>query len=423
MATAKLSELAFASETTPGTPPANAAAWVTDGTRFRHIPDSLELADVKPAALKDDRSHTHIFDKELNVEGLRNGSFSFQVYLTGSGATTADGNQISTTTLMALLENAMGGLHRSNTTDCAAMGAHSATEIDVTDDTSFAVGGHILWEHPTTGEMYLRQLVENSGGNVWVLDEALPQAANDGDIIHGVATNYPDASVLDDSNASGRQLSMWARKSGSNSEIWEFQGCKLQLSEISLSRGELPTITFECHYASFTAPHESPPQPAWVDDPDGEAPVAVGPDVDVFLQDYGTTTANNACLSEATFSIGLPILRDEVTNEPQENMEGTCKYYVGDGDTTATLRVRPFSTDFFSDWDTGTFKVFRMSKRAAAEGQVFGITFPRAEIAEMPTRGTSGEKSTVDFMLRAHRNTSDIGTTELARAQFCICIG
>src|SRR5687768_8009902 len=135
-----LLNIALADETTPGTPPADATAWASE-SRFQIISDSLDPGTIKPSVVEDLRSQTNAYARERMVEGLRDGEFSYQVYASGTGSTTAAGNQVSETVLARILESGLGGVHRSNSTTCNALG--STTTIVVAAETNFAEGAHI----------------------------------------------------------------------------------------------------------------------------------------------------------------------------------------------------------------------------------------------------------------------------------------
>ena len=417
MGNSYISEWATAPETAPGTPPANAAAWVSSGTRHNHIQENTKIEDLVATDIEVTQSEESVLDHQLRVEGLRNSQGEVGIYWTGTGVTTAAGSQVVQTSQSTLIENAMGGVQRTNSTTCAVGGSHSSTQIDVVADTNFAVGAHIAWEHPTTGRLYCRRLQSNPSGSVWTLDEALPQAASDGDVIHGCITHYVSESVLSDSAQSGRQFSMWYKKADLAAHIYELTGCKLQLDSISLPRDGLATLGFTRHSCNFTAPHESPPDPSWTSPPSGVAPTGIGPLHECQIVDYGSTSTNSECVNDLEVSIGLPILRDETQTTTNDGMQGTCKYYLGRGETTATLMVDP-DTSFLTDWDSGTYKNFRYSATPESAGQGIAFHMPRAEILQAPIYGVNGEVSKYKLTCKAHRDTSSIGSTELARSPF-----
>lgn len=422
-----LVRLAIFDETTPGTPPANAAAWQSQSS-VQVITDSVDVSGIGPAVVEDMRSQINAQGKELNREGLRVGEWPYKVYATGTGVTTAAGAQVAETVLARILENALGGVHRSNSTACTA---GSTTSITVTADTNFAEGGHIAWEHPTTGELYIRQLVEESSANVWELDEALPQAAANTDVIHGCTTIYIDPDVLANSNSSGRQLSyliQFGSPAISEAETWVTIGCVNTLAGLSWGRNAFPEFDISVSYANCVLPHESPPTGmSWSADPLGVAPAVVGPSGRVFFQDVGTTDAASFCLASMELAPGVPRVRVETVTEDAANMDGTCHYSVGKINPTVALVLENFGTAEMDDWAAGQMKTFRV-QAGTQPGFCFGVTMPNAEIATVPKRATSEGNSARRVELRAHQGDDNAATlfttdTALTRAalKFVLC--
>lgn len=422
-----LVRLAFADESTPGTPPANAGAWASE-TSIQIVADSLDPSGLKPEVVEDLRSQINAQGREFNVEGLRNGEFSYQVYASGTGTTTSAGAQVAETALARLLENGMGGMHRSNSTAAAAAGAHSTTAIEVDADTNFAEGAHIGWEHPTTGEVYIRRLVENPSTTVWNLDEALPQAAQDGDVIHGCITIYVDPDVLANSNSSGLQLSylvQFGAASIADDETWVTSGCVNTVSALSWGRNELPAFDIGVMWANVTLPSESPPTSiSWAADPVGVAPAVVGLNGRVFFQDVGTTTATSLCLSSVELAPGIARSRVETVTEAADNMHGTCHYSVAKPDINATIVLANFSTDEFDDWNNGQLKVFR-TQAGTQPGFSFAMEMPSAEVASAPSRAVQNDSSARSVELRAHigtKDTNSLFTTDTALTRSALCL-
>ncbi len=415
-------------ETTPGTPPANAAAWQSESST-QVITDSLDVSGLGPAAIEDMRSQLNAQAKELNRVGLRNGEFPWKIYATGTGVTTGAGSQVAETMLARHLENGLGGIHRSNSTVCSGNG--STTTIQVTADTNFAEGGHIGWEHPTTGVVYIRQLMEESGANIWELDEALPIASATDDVIHGAITCYIDPDILANSNSSGRQMShliQFGSPAISEAETWVTIGCVNTISGLSWARDANPEFDITTMCANYTLPHESPPTGmSWSADPLGVAPSVVGPGGRVWFEDVGTTTIGSLCLAGLTLGIGVPRVRVATVTESAANMHGTCHYSVGRIAPTATLTLENFSTAEMTDWAAGTMKAFRV-QAGTAPGFCFAVSMPNAEIATVPKRAVSDGNSGRTVELRAHQGDDNENTlfttdTALTRAalKFVLC--
>lgn len=424
-----LSRLAFADESTPGDPPANAAAWATE-TSIQHIRDSLSAENLFPEIVEDMRSQIHVGGNEVDLEGLRNGEFGYSLYLTGTGTTTTAGTQVAETALSRIVENWCGGIHRTNSTDLVAAGSHSATAIEVTADTDFAEGACIGWEHPDTGEVYIRRLVENTGTTVWTLDEALPQAADDGDVIHGAITLYQGDTVLASSNAAGRQLSyllLFGEPTIDDTETFVTIGCVNNVTAFNWTRNEGPTIDVTAMWSNIVLPHESPPTSiSWSDDPEGVAPAVVGPEGRVFFQDVGTTTQASFCLSSLSFNPGLTRSRVETVTEQTDNMQGTCHFSVARPEPEVTFVLTPWGTDELDDWEAGTFKQWR-TQAGTTSGFVCALGISCASVRKV-VRAVQNDSSAREVTLKPHLGDKDTDNnpfttdTELTRTPWYVAL-
>lgn len=424
-----LINFAIADESTPGTPPADATAWAAID-RAQIVTDSFDPAGLKPQMVEDLRSQTNALARERMIEGLRNGEFSYQVYATGLGTTTGAGTQVSETILSRILENGLGGLHRSNSTACNALG--STTTIVVAAETNFAEGCHIGWEHPDTGEVYIRRLLQNTSGTTWTLDEELPQASDDGDVIHGCITVYPDPDILANSNSSGRQLSyLMQLGSASISDAATFvtSGCVNTIGGLSWPRNGDPTFDISTQWSNVVMPNESPPTSiSWSSDPLGVAPAVVGPSGRVFFQTRGTSTASTLCLVSVEPTIGITRTRVSTVTESAANMHGTCHFSVAKPDTRLKLVLANFATDEWTDYATPTHMQFR-TQAGTQPGFCFAIGAANCEVLPPDyARVEDNDGRTVELI--AHMGTdTNVGSspfstdTALTRASFYFVLG
>lgn len=417
------SQLAYFPETTQGTPPANGVAWVAGGRRIRHLASALDPSGLAQAVVEDERSQTSVFGLNTKVKGLRGVQQPVGLYLTGSGATTADGDQIAETDLMILLEHALGGLHRSNSTVLDA-GGHTTTVINVEDATNIIEGCLIAIEDTSADSLlYVRRVLDVSTLAI-TLDEALPFTPVDDDVVHGMATAYIDETILVDSNGAGGPYTMsWLIQKGLPAalENWQLHGGKLQLDSIDLPRGGLPSVSGTIFAASFVGPGTAP-SPSWTVAPSGPAPVSIGPRTEIQFQDYGTTTANHIQVGECSITVGVPVVVTETVTEVQSNMEGVASYATQPADTMTTLGIVPMAASFWADFAVDQFISFRWSK-IAGPGQIFAIAMPRCEIASMPKRGTQNAVSRADVELRAHPDEEITGASNQALVTSKILIG
>lgn len=424
-----LLNIALFDEATPGTPPADAAAWASE-SRFQIVTDSFDPGPLKPQMVEDMRSQTNALARERMLEGLRNGEFSYQVYASGTGTTTSAGTQVSETVLSRILENGLGGVDRSNSTTCNALG--STTTIVVAAETNFVEGGHIGWQHPTTGEVHIRRLLQNTSGTTWTLDEALPIASDSGHVIHGCITVYPSPDFLANSNSSGRQLSYLAQMGAvsiSDAATFVMSGCVNTVAGLSWPRNGLPVFDVSAMYANLVMPNESPPTSiSWAAEPVGVAPVVVGPNGRVFYQNRGTTTQNTPCTASVEITPGVPRVRVETVTESDANMHGTCHYSIEKPNPTFKLAFENFVTTDWTNYATPTHKQFR-TQGGISPGFVFAFGFANGEVLPPSWSKSAGNDGrTVD--IRPHLGTdTNVGSnpfttdTALTRAPFYFVIG
>lgn len=417
----KPSQLAYFQEVTQGTGPANAGAWVSSGVRVRHIGDSVDVSGIEQAVVEDERSQTGIFDLEYSVKGLRNTSFPMSLYMTGSGTETAQDATIAETPLMTILEHALGGMHRSNSTVLAG-GSHTTTVINVDDATNIVPGCLIMVEDATDGTIAVVG-VEAVSSLAVTLDEALPFTPADNDTVHAMATIYVDETVLVDSSVGPTTLSWLIQKGlAAALENFECNGCKSELKSIALTRGGLPVLAFDTMVASFDPPGTAP-SPSWSSDPVGSAPVSIGPDSVIVYQTYGTTTRAPIHVNEFSVDVGVPVVSVDTNTEVDDGMEGRQGYTTQPADTSITLNVVPFGSSAWTQFAADTFRRLRFYKRAAA-GQVFAVDFPRCEL-KPPKRGTAGAVSSSQIMLRAHKRptNTDASNQQMWRSKIRLGIG
>jgi len=412
---------AFFQEATQGTPPVDGAAWVTNGRPIRHIAEATDPSGLKQQTAEDMRSQSTIFGLNRKVRGLRGVTQPLALYTTGSGATTADGQQIALTDLMRVLQHALGGLHRSRTTSLAG-GGHTTTVINVNDATDIAVGCFIAVSDTSASGLPVVREVTNVAALAITLDEALPFTPANGDVVHAMATAFIDEAVLINSNGSGGPFTFsWHIQKGSPAALENFllRGCKLQLDNLSLGRGDLPRLNATIHAATFLGPNDAP-SPDWSSSTiTGNAPVSIGPNTDVHLGTVGSTTAATIHVGSCEIDFGVPVIATETVTEMADNMEGVHSYATAPGDTMVKLGIVPMASSYWDSFDDDTMRRFRWAKRAAA-GQIYAVACPNCEVVETPTRGAQNAVSRADVSLRAFPAS---GSTALARSKIKIGIG
>lgn len=421
---APLSLLAYFTETTQGTAPADAAAWIASGVRLRHIAESLDMSGVGVEQVVDERNQYRVFATEERVVGIDNPEFPFAVYAHGTGATTADTNQVATTApgyeLGNLVGHALGGISRGYSTTVSG-GASTTTAINVSDASNYEAGEYVAIElgaslpsqYPS-GTCFVRRILTVDTGatpDQVTIDQALPAAPPDTAAVHGTIVAYTDETVLCDSNASGGpysrswlvQKAMPSSASGVR-ESWVFRGCVATLQSIELSRGAAMQLAFQVMAGSHDPPTVAPWPTAWSTNLQlGNAPFAVGPRSEVWLEDEGTTTNTTIHVSSFNVEPGVPRVRVETVTSSGQNMEATSHFAVEPAETTITMSITPFAIDQWTDQIATTRKSLRWSNMGAA-GSGFALSFPSVSHIETPKRAINNATTDVEVMFKAHED-------------------
>lgn len=412
------SSLAFFQEVTQGLGPADAAAWASSGTRIRHIAESLQLDGFKQSVLEDERSFENVQDLESKILGIKGSAeFGFDIYLTGLGSVVAANTQAAHIPLTTLLTHCMGAAHRSNATTITAGTSTTAT---VGATTNIALGCYVgIEDADDPGRVHLRR-VTNIAGSVLTFDQALPFTVANGDTLRAAITVYFDEDILEDSSVGPTTLSWLISKGRSTAaEHWQAVGTKSYVEGIQISRNELPKLSIKTMVASFRTPDQLS-DVTWAADPSGFAPVAVGPDTQVHLQTYGTTTTALRHTLELSISPGgMPAPVDTLT-EVETGMVGRSHYGLTKDETTASIHTLFTNTDF-SAFTAGTLRLLRWARIASA-GNACAVALHRCQQVETPSNANAGVSLGTKHSYRGMRDTTTTATTDLWRTRLAIVI-
>lgn len=419
MATSALPSLAaFYPETTQGTGPANAAAWVADGKRIRLIAESLDLSGFAEEMLADERSRDTINSDLQHIRGIKGGSeFPMESYLHGIEAEPASGSAVTATNFCTLLSHAMGGMRLGFADTAAALGAHSPTAVQVGTVANFAVGDWVGLED-SAGNVHHREVV-SIAGSVLTLHRALPFTPADGAEVKACAVFYMDETVLGDSSG-GHTFSWLLQKglSGSRAAI-EAKGCVSSISSIALARNAVAKIGFTTMCGSFVTP-ESAPDPSWVSNPTGAAGLVIGNKTKVFIQNVGTTTEATVHCVEFNVTPGITRTRVETMTEKDDGMPGTALYSLDPADCEIAAHLAPYASSHWTDFNNGQLKHVQFERNAAA-GKSWSLYFPRVEIAATPQLGNANNLLSTQLKMRALQNTSATTTIRQSRMAIVLC--
>lgn len=421
MATSALaSRLSYFSETTAGTPPANAAAWASE-TSIRHIAGTLDVTALAQSVVEDERSQTYILDDEPVIKGIRGGvSFPFEAYLHGHGDSPGDGSAVAANDLSTILLNGLGGRELVTSDNLVAGGAHSTTQIELTD--TLNVGDWVSLAD-SDSNMHLRRVTSVAAGGVGqihTLHRALPFTPSDGETARGCIVLYIDEDALEDSaGASGRTLSWLIEKGrGSQRESWECRACKSNLTGITLDRNGAPKVQFENLVGSFVGP-ESAPVPTWSSTPTGSAGLVVGPDTTVFWQAQGTTTENTLQVAGFTVEPGVVSQPIETQTEDATNMPGLYGYTLARNPCRVSMDVVPFNGNLYAQFTAETVYHIQF-ERSAALGSAWSIYFPDVTFESEDIAGNANDVLASSRTFRAHQDASQ--STDIARSRMQIIL-
>jgi len=406
-------------EVTAGTPPANAAAWASE-TSMRHVSASVDLSALVQSMLEDERSQLNITDDEPMIRGISGGGnieVPTDFYMHGTGQTPADGAAITEDELSTLIEHAVGGMNLGTSDELVVAGAHTTTDIELTDTLA---DGTWVGLDDSDGITHLRRVESSSAGGVGrvhVLHRALPFTPADGDLARGCVVYYLDEDPLEDSSQ-GPYTFSWLYETGraSNRETWECRGCKSSLASIKTDRNELAMLSFATKIGSFITP-EASPVPTHTIAQTGSAGSVVGPRTNVWVQDVGTTTNTTSQVSAFEVDPGIVNEPIETQTEDGTNLPGLFGYTLGRNPCTVTMTLVPFGNTPLSDFIARTTKSIQWERTAAA-GSAWSLYMPRATLDETPASAEASTVLAASLKYRAHYD--DTQTTAIARSRLQI---
>lgn len=406
----KPSQLAFFQEVTQGTPPADASAWNSSGTRIKHM--DLDVSGIVQAAVENMNSQTRVFGKNKKVPGLKNvDGIPYATYMTGTGATTSGGSQVDAIALSNLLAHCLGGQHRSNSTTIETV--TSQVELVLGAATNIVPGCYIAIRDTSAGICEPVRVLTVSSETV-TIDKAPSFTVTTSDTVEACITVFVDEAELADAESAGPNTFSYLAQKGNAGALqnYELRGCKTQLETLEFTRGELVKGMFKIFAANFLDTAGSAPSPTWTSSEAGNRPVVVGVDTICHLQDEGTTTAALIDVTELSVDVGVPVVRVPTLTETDTNMEGTATYCTADADTVANVSMVPYDTGLIDDFTSGTqYKTFRWAK-LADRGAGFAVALHKCEVASYPARGEGEGYATMTYQLRAHEDDDNSSASD-----------
>lgn len=411
-------------ETTPGTGPANAAAWAaaegTSAYRLWHL--SVEPDDIVESVVEDQRLSDRIF-KHPNlkpIKSLRNGEFPATLVLHGSGSTTADTNQVSLSGLMWVLEACLGGLSRGYRSAISAVA--SDTQMTLATATGLDEGQmYALEDADAAGTLVPVRALTLPGAGEMTTDMEPGFTVTTSDVAHAVAVAYIDQDAISNpGDGSAIHLSAYIQK---GSHIWEANGGTIELESFEFGRGDVPKFNVKVRFAYCKVPGDGAPSAVtWTGTIQGDAGTAIGIKHKLHVQAKGTATLNTYDAVSVKLTPGVPRPRRNTVTENTSNMQGTAGY--GTEPAPTVLEVQAFIDTQFQDWhDAGTSLVVKWYY-PGSNGNGWVIQGSDCVLMAAPKRigGEGSNLYTLQFEMREDRSL-DALASNLDRARSKLLIG
>ena len=388
------------------------------GTAFQvpHLAASLDVSGIQVEEVSPEAAKRRVFETQRAQQTLRNTEFPFTSYLTGTGATLADGVTASETALSQLLENCLGGVSLT-ATHTVAGGGHTATVVNVDSTATWSVGDVVAWQD-SDGRKHPRVITDITGLAV-SLEPALPEAPADDDLIRGGITAFIDESVITDTASNPGSTFSAVIQKGSNGEAgWELNMCKAALTAINFARDEFATMDFNVYSGRHTDPSAGP---------DPEFPTAVyptpqliGPDSTIIIGDAGTTTLGEVCNGTVTVDPGVPVTPLPCMVDNLGTTGGYGLFSTAPADTTINVDLFPSDSSWYTAKAANTNKRILVAKNGS-DGNCFAFVAENCEIQTISPG--SGDFTSTEPVLRAVEHDPDTATTALERSKWKIYIG
>lgn len=373
----------FFQETTKGTPPANAAAWVSSGSSIYTINQTPDLTPLRQSILDDLRTRQTLKGHFPKIAGIKGGvEVSFETYLTGSGdSSRADADTTAAHAFLDLMEHAFGSIDRP--TSHLASGTHSTTTVELDSVAGVSEGSWLGFPHPTSGLIYKRQVTDITG-TVCTLHQDLPFTPSDSDLIRGLASVAVNESVLGDA-AAGPYTFSWLFEVGTSPtarEAWEARGCVSFPTGITLERNQAPVLAWNTLVGGFIGPDDTTP-PTWTAAPAGEAGRVIGVNTHVFLTNVGSTTGVEFDVAACSINPAITRTAVDVQTSSTANMPGRYSYSLDESQGSVELTLVPHADSLWDAFQAETLKQFYY-ERLGTDGEGWGIYCPRVQIAPDP---------------------------------------
>lgn len=402
--------VAYFEETEFGAAPAD---WDASGIPFLCIdPDT---SDVQQAVNDNQNYVQRPFATRESIHALRNSEFTFGIYATGTGVTTADAAQAATFYLTDFLRVAWGG---RTLTYAEAV----ATPDPVAPTVTAAAGANY-----TEGQVVMVTLLDGTR-RFNVIDDVTGDVLTfrwaEGQNITGIgatALSFIDGPIVTNRQNAGNVTHGLILTGDLSDDTCQLGGCSYSVTVEGLSSGEEAIFRFAGMCATFD--NDGVTQPTLATAPVGVSPATVGSgqstrvligDVDGAMTDVGAYSVE---------------VTPGIVKQPVQGvggLEGRHGYQAGGWNDTRVEITVPYAESWLTDFENAQHKQI-MIQVGDARGGSFAFFFPNAEIYVDPRRGESQDETAVTLTFRPREYEGATATTgsdlELWRSKMVFAAG
>jgi hypothetical protein len=407
-------EVALFFETTQGTPPANAAAWIAgEGTTVVRLGkvEGIDPAFIKRMAVVDPAITDTVFGENDPIPGLfTSDGGSLKLRLHGTGVETTAASQVAETMLGKILSHAFGGSYRTYSSDITS--SASAVEINPTTVTNMNEGAFVaLEDEDDPGRCFPGRIVAFDGTTIDI-DQDHGITWTSSDHIHGCEVAYLEADAMSDpGDADASTVSIYIRR---GNKAWMASGCKLAITAIEIVRGEPVRLDVAVFGARGFPPGDAsnPGVIAFTGTIYGAPGLPVGADTKMFVQDKGTTTQALFDVQSIKITPGYTIIPGDTVTETDDNMQGRAGYHVQP--TPAVIEATVYWNDTRrTEFAAVTKKVVRYYQ-VAAPGEGWFVHASQAVLQEDPGYSpvNNSNMQVLKFLLQEDRSLDGLGPND-----------
>jgi hypothetical protein len=410
-------------ETTPGTPPADAAAWIAgEGTTVYRCGkvEGVDPAFIRRLMVRDPAITDTLFGENDPIPGLRNADGGgVKIRIHGTGVETSAGSQVAETYLGKLLKHMLGGSSRTYSSDVTS--SASAILINPATTTGMNEGEFVACEDDDDPGRCFPGQIRAWDGTTFTLDQNHGITWTSDDHIHGCEVNFLDPDALSNpADANASTLTIYIRR---GNQAWMVSGCKLQLNALEITRGEPWRMDCSIYGARAFPPGDSdnPGVISFTGTIQGSPGLPAGADTKLWIQDKDTTTQALVNCQTVKIVPGYEIVPGPCVTEATDNMEGRAGYHVRptQGYIEATIY---WDEGYRADFEAKTKKVARYYQ-VAAPGFGYFVHSSQCVVDDDPAYSDDNNSNmmTVKLLLQEDRDLDGLGADDnLTRSKFII---